>query len=612
MSGKIVLVIEDNEKNLKLFRALLEAHDHRVLEARDAESALACLKQDKPDLILMDIQLPGMDGYEATCKLKQDPDVRDIPVLALTAYAMQGDREKALAAGCDGYISKPIDIQGFLDQISLFLDEKVREEIFQARKLPPYRKRILIVDDEPRNLRLLSAMISDKFNVIAAESGEEALDKAASEHPDVILLDVMMPGMDGFEVAQRLKSDAVLKNIPIIMVTALTDKENKIAGLASGAEEYLNKPVRRVELLTRINSMLRLREYRDQLAIRSQSEQALPESLEEEESALPAGVDESRVLLVEDNEIDARIIMRSIQNESLHVQVVQSGRLALEHIEKNPVDAVLLDILLPDIDGFEICRRIKKMERGQDLPIIVITCLDDLESRLTGISLGTDDFLVKPINGDELVARLRILLEKKKQLDTLRSHYETALNSAIIDWMTGLYNHGYFKKFLDLEIKRSLRQNYPVSLLMIDVDDFKAYNDNQGHTAGDEILRDIGLVLKKSIREIDLAARYGGDEFTVVLPYSPGGGAVKVARRIQQTLRDFSVAQDTGNSTSPVTVSIGIASFPDDALSVEELIQRADEMLYRSKRGGRGCVYRFEPETAEKPEVMPERNKPGM
>ncbi len=612
MSNKTVLVIEDNEKTLKLFRALLEANDHRVLEAKDAESGLALLDQEKPDLILMDIQLPGMDGHTATSMIKKNPEVRDVPVLALTAYAMQGDREKALAAGCDGYISKPIDIQGFLDQIALFLDEKVRGEIFQSRRLPPYRKRILIVDDEPRNVKLLDAMISDKFDVIAAGSGEEALNLAGSDHPDVILLDVMMPGLDGFEVARRLKADAELKDIPIIMVTALTDKENKLAGLASGAEEYLNKPVRRIELLARINSMLRLREYRDQLAIRNQSEHAVPDSLEREEATVSPGIDESRVLLVEDNDIDAKIILHALKNEPVHVQAVSSGRLALEHIENSPVDVILLDILLPDIDGFEICRRINKMEKGRDIPIVVITCLDDLESRLTGINLGTDDFLVKPINGNELIARLKILLEKKKQLDTLRSHYETALNSAIIDWMTGLYNQGYFKKFLDLEIKRSLRQNYPVGLLMIDVDDFKAYNDTQGHTAGDEILRGIGQALKKSIREVDLAARYGGDEFAVVLPYSHGDGAFKVACRIQRTLHDFFLGQETANPSPPVTVSIGIAAFPEDALSVEELIQKADEMLYRSKRQGRGQVTRFEPETGVKRESIVERDKYGM
>jgi len=215
--AKKVLVIEDNELNLKLVRALLQRESFPILEAGDAETGLDLARSGRPDLILMDIQLPGMDGLTATRLIKRDPELGEIPVVALTSYAMQEDMEKAKEAGCNGYISKPIDVRNFLDTIRKFMQDSAPLSSGNSGE-PFYNQKILIADDEPLNVKLLRALLlPNKYEVLHAYSGPEALEKATQVAPDLILLDVMMPGMDGYEVTRRLKKDPQTQEIPAFL-----------------------------------------------------------------------------------------------------------------------------------------------------------------------------------------------------------------------------------------------------------------------------------------------------------------------------------------------------------------------------------------------------------
>lgn len=592
---KTILVVEDNELNMKLVRGLLGLGAYRMLEAADAEAALEMAGRELPDLILMDIQLPGMDGLTATRRLKTDDRLRHIPVVALTSYAMAGDENKAAAAGCDGYLTKPIDTRSFIGKVEAFLSPGPAADpvgVGQAGGVPqpPARVRsqplILMVDDEPKNLKLLTAKLSGQpYTIKFAFNGAEALEMVSQHQPDLILLDVMMPGMDGYEVTRRLKQDKATRGIPVIMITALDGPEDKAKGMALGAEEFLTKPVNTAELLARLGSMLKLKQFKEQLASRNESKSRFGRS---SQTAPGASEDvSSQVLLVEDDAMQVKLLEPVLKDLGSALRVAPTAEAALEIIAAGGVDLMLLDVMLPGMSGFDLCQRVKRDPDYQDIQVVLITCLDDLESRIKGVELGADDFLVKPVEFRELAARVKVLLEKKRYIDKLRSDYEEALNSAINDGLTGLYNRTYFMRFLEQELLRSKRQGYAIGLLMIDLDDFKQVNDTLGHLAGDHILQELARLLRSSVREIDLAARYGGEEFVVVFPYADSEGLRKAALRILSAVRAHPFFQDPPPGRGPMTASMGLAFYPQHAATAAELIEAADTMLYEAKQSGK-------------------------
>lgn len=587
-----VLVIEDNELNLKLVRSLLTLGQYQILEAANAEKGIELAREYHPDLILMDVQLPGMDGLTATRIIKKDPDLKEIPVMALTSYAMSGDEGKAIEAGCDGYMTKPIDTRSFLDTISRFIrhNEGVKPRI---HRIPPHKSKLLIVDDEPLNIKQLTAYLpDDKYEIIEAYGGEEALKKVATEYPDLIMMDIMMPEINGYEVTKILKNNPVTWSIPIILITSLDSQESKPKGLDEvGADELLNRPVNETELLARINSMLRLKQHREQLKVRTQSMETFPDRVSKEvspgrERELPT------VLLVEDNEKDIRLIQNYLRGEPYNIILARNGEDAIYLVQKKKVDLILLDIILPNINGFEVASRLKETEETKNIHIVFITAVHDEESKIKGIELGTSDFLTKPLDSRELRIRIRNALKNKALLDELHSHYEATLHSAITDGLTGLYNHAYFMRFLETEIKRSLRQKYPITLIMIDLDNFKRYNDIPGHLAGDHVLRETGQIIKKNIREVDVAARYGGEELAVILPYADKADSMRVAERLREAIGSHAFLEKHP-SFGQITASFGIASYPADALTPEELIEKAGLMLDKARKEGENqvCIY---------------------
>jgi len=243
-----ILIVEDNQANMKLASLLLRKANHTVLGAADAETGMMLARSEQPDLILMDIQLPGMDGLAATALLKQDPVTASIPVIALTALAMKADQERSQIAGCDAYIAKPLRYQELYAAVDSLLAEG-----------QPLGAAILIVDDEPQHCRLLEALLRPEgYRTVSVSSGEEAMAEVARRPPDLILLDVMMQGMDGYQVATLLKGDPATANIPVIMVTAQGDHNTRLFGLDAGAEEFLAKPIDRAELWLRVRNLLRL------------------------------------------------------------------------------------------------------------------------------------------------------------------------------------------------------------------------------------------------------------------------------------------------------------------------------------------------------------------
>jgi two-component system cell cycle response regulator len=297
---------------------------------------------------------------------------------------------------------------------------------------------------------------------------------------------------------------------------------------------------------------------------------------------------------VEDDERDAVMIRNIFSGEPYEIERVESGEEALMRLGQEPFDLVLLDVLLPGLDGFDVCKHLKGLHQTRETQIVLITALSDLNNKLMGVESGADDYLIKPINGRELKVRVKVLLKKKRYLDQLCHKVEAAVHSSIHDGLTGLHNQTYFKKFLELEIKRAERQKYPIGLVIIDIDDFKKINDQLGHLTGDLIVRELAQLVKQSIREIDLSARYGGDEFAVVFPYASRGEVAQIVERLQNALAQWrSLAENPlGQEPLAVSFSMGVAFYPDQGATLAELIRKADEALYRAKKEGKNrCCF---------------------
>jgi two-component system cell cycle response regulator len=451
------------------------------------------------------------------------------------------------------------------------------------------KARILIVDDEVKNLKLLKAYLGvEDYDIITAGNGQDALLKVSQSPPDVILLDIMMPGISGYDVTRRIKQNKDTAGIPIILLTALSSEKDKSRGMDAGADEFLTKPINKTELIARLHSMIRLKRFQEQLCFRDQSKLLIDPSFDRStlvNNRVPT------ILVVEDDDKDAFLLNKQLENEPYILKRVKTGESAVREALNEPIDLILLDIMLPGISGFDVCRRLKGDEQVSNIQIVVMTSLRDLDYRIQGTELGADDYLVKPVNSRELKARVQALLKKKRYIDKLHHRYEKALNHAISDGLTGVYNHAYFKRFFELEIKRSLRHKHPTSLLLLDLDNFKQINDRFGHLTGDRILIQVAHAISKKVRDTDFTARYGGEEFAVILPYSGIEESRDVAERIRRSISlEISVPGITSESQL-VTTSIGAANCPADGQDVETIIRKADEMMYLAKQCGKNQVY---------------------
>ena len=264
---------------------------------------------------------------------------------------------------------------------------------------------------------------------------------------------------------------------------------------------------------------------------------------------------------------------------------------------------MILDMLLPGLDGYEVVKQVKENASTQSTQIIAVTSLQDIDSKIKGYEFGVDDFLMKPINFNEFRARVNSLIKKKAYHDKLMGNFEVAVQAAITDKLTGAYNNGYFQHYLKNELKRADRHHHPVSLLMLDIDNFKLVNDRHGHLAGDKLLKEITAKLNQSIREIDVLARFGGDEFAIILPYTDKEIAVAIAERIRLAIEKCTVAVDDQTSIA-LSMSIGVADYAPGVDTVYDVIGKADKALYTAKFSGKNKVC----SAAEQPNVHPVMN----
>jgi diguanylate cyclase (GGDEF)-like protein len=303
---------------------------------------------------------------------------------------------------------------------------------------------------------------------------------------------------------------------------------------------------------------------------------------------------QGRILVVDDNRDNAEIIATRLRFRGYEVEQAGTGEAALSAIRNGSPDLVLLDIMLPDIDGFEICRSVKGDSTLPFIPIILVTARDSTEDKIAGFDAGADDYLTKPIMFSELEARVRSMLRIKRLRDELEAKNRELEMLSIIDGLTGLYNHRHIHDVLREEFERAGRTGDQLSVAMLDLDYFKAVNDTYGHQAGDRVLQQLAEILRATAREMDRLGRYGGEEFLAVLPMTDTDGAEVFVDRVRAAVEQhpFGIGRDDAVA---MTISGGVATYPHEAVwNPELLIRRADEALYAAKATGRNRVLRFD------------------
>ena len=450
--------------------------------------------------------------------------------------------------------------------------------------------RVLVVDDVMPNVKLLAAKLTrEYFDVLTAYNGQQALEIVKRESPDIVLLDVMMPGMDGFEVCQRIRSDPATMHIPVVMVTALSDIADRVRGLEAGADDFLTKPVNDIALFARVRSLVRLKMMMDEWRMRESTSGHFG-MLNNAVTMLAESAERARVLVLEDSALDLEKITETLKRDNDDLFPATTGALALERALVEDFELVIVSLTLLNEDGLRLCSQLRSHERTRQVPILLMVDEGDMNRVAKGLELGANDYVIKPIDRNELLARVRTQIRRKRYQDRLRANYEQSLSLALTDSLTGVFNRRYVNAHLPRLLDRAADSNKPVAVLMFDIDHFKRVNDTYGHDIGDEVLREVTVRASRNLRNFDLVARLGGEEFVVIMPDTDGESAMMVAERLRIRIGDtpFDISAPIGQIT--VTVSVGVAVGGRIGDTVDHLLKRADEALYEAKRSGRNRV----------------------
>ena len=405
--------------------------------------------------------------------------------------------------------------------------------------------RVLVVDDVPANVRLLEARLSaGYFDVTTAYNGLEALALCERAECDIVLLDVMMPELDGFEVCRKLKSSPLTHHIPVVMVTALDQPSDRVRGLEACADDFLTKPVTDIALISRVRSLARLKMVTDELCMRAVTSREIGIQSPEHEAVLETGRN-GRVLIVDDRAGSYERIVATLSAEHA-VDVEPDPNEALFHATED--DYVIVSLGLKNFDGLRLCSQIRSLERSRNLPILAVAEGNNSARLARGLEFGVNDYLIRPIDKNELLARVRTQIKKKRYTERLRDNVQMSIELAISDGLTGLFNRRYMESHLETLVEQAAARGKPIAALMVDIDYFKPINDSYGHDAGDDVLLEFALRTRKAIRNIDLACRYGGEEFVIVMPETDMAVATVVAERLRRRIASepFAIQQGLG------------------------------------------------------------------
>src|SRR5215472_2629525 len=446
--------------------------------------------------------------------------------------------------------------------------------------------RVLVVDDVEANVKLLEAKLSSEyFDVLSAYNGRTALQIADSELPDVILLDVMMPRMDGFEVCRRLKANPRTADVPVVMVTALSDVGNRLRGLEVGADDFLTKPVNDIALFARVRSLARLKRMMEEWRLREE----ICGRFAGRDIGAAQDTGPATILIVEED-CFAAAQMAEILHSVGHSVTCAAGGADAQTLLDGDTELIIVSLSMPSCDPLRLVSQYRANEAFRQLPILLIAEDIDLIRVAKGlVDLGANDYLIRPVDRQELLARTATQIRRKRLQERLQQNYQRGLSLALTDPLTSLYVRRYGEAHLDELMERVNQDVTSAAVLLFDVDYFKRVNDTHGHDAGDDVLRELAARTIKSVRSVDLAVRWGGEEFVVVMPETDLSIAAAVAERLRAAVarEPFTVKADGQNISITISVGVTSAAAGDDR---KRMLKRADIALYMAKNQGRNRV----------------------
>ena len=452
------------------------------------------------------------------------------------------------------------------------------------------KDKILAVNATSEVKEQLSKILGGIFQLIYVAGDDRAIATAQKERPCLILTEPVKSDGEKFNLCRRITREADLSAIPVVVIIEREDIEDMTKGFYLGASDYITKPLIAAEVLARIGGQLELastsmalKEARHrEISYAQDAEYALAiaqHSVEEAE-------EESRqkVLLVDDypGNLDA---LTTVLQEFYDVSTASNGREAIDLALQDEFDLIMLDVVMPEMDGYEVCRQLKKHESTSDIPVIFLTGKAQIQDEARGLDLGATDYISKPYSLAVVMARVRNHMAASRYRKKLKSF-------SYIDGLTNLPNRRQFDEVLEKEWQRAVRERKEISVILIDIDHFKSFNDFYGHVAGDECLRQIAAALGRCRRRAtDFVGRYGGEEFVAILPNTNAEGALHMTHEMLEAVRNLKLPHKLNPHQGIVTVSLGVATCaPTPHDTAETLVTEADKRLYAAKQSGRNQV----------------------
>lgn len=438
--------------------------------------------------------------------------------------------------------------------------------------------RILIVDDQPANVKLLATYLkTEGYALVSAFDGEQALQAISEQPPDLVLLDVMMPGLNGYQVVERIKADPDTAHIPVVLVTALDSTLDRVRGLDAGADEFLSKPVNRTELQARVRSLLKLKQAQDALRHRGQ---ILAELRGHGQDAQPDL--EPTVLLLEEDPRLVQQLTTVLGHEGYRVLHASGAEEAKALLQQYQPALILLDVLLRDVSGLRFMEQLKQDPLRREIPVIIITALQDMETKVRSIESGAEDYLIKPVEPQEMIARIRAALRRARSVHRLRADVERLFVNTVTDTLTQVYNRHFLEADMRQRIALAKRNGERTfSFLLVELDAPPALDDR----FGERVLEVAARLLQQDLRTSDVVTRYGGQSFGVVLPETTAQQSLVAVNRLRVLIAGHTFE---GLAAGAITLRVGISSYGADISGIEDMILRAETLLREAGPVGGG------------------------